>query len=108
MNDVPEADRDYARARALAPLNTKYLLESGTLALQRRHADAAHALFARAAEIDPGSADAVAGMGLAALDAGDRAEAERLDARALRMSARASLALRLQRRLQTSRTGTVR
>ena len=99
MHDVPEAERDYARAHALAPFNTKYLIESGTLALQRHHADAARASFARAAEIDPGSADAVAGMGLAALDAGDRAEAERLAVRALRMNARASLTLRLQRRV---------
>jgi tetratricopeptide (TPR) repeat protein len=100
MHDDAEAERDYARARALAPLNTKYLIESGIFALQRRRAEAARALFARAAEIDPGSADAVAGMGLAALDAGDRAEAERLAGRALRMNARASLAARLQRRLR--------
>ncbi|HWT04245.1 MAG TPA: O-antigen ligase family protein, partial [Xanthomonadales bacterium] len=105
MRDVPEAERDYARARALAPLNTKYLIESGMLALQRRHADAARALFARAAEVDPGSADAVAGMGLAALDAGDRAESERLAVRAVRINARAPLVLRLQRHLRTSRTG---
>ena len=104
MRDVPEAERDYARARALAPLNTKYLIESGMLALQRRHDDAARALFARAAELDPASADAVAGMGLAVLDAGDRAEAERLAARALHLNARAPLALRLQRRLRPSRT----
>ncbi|HEY0383339.1 MAG TPA: O-antigen ligase family protein [Candidatus Elarobacter sp.] len=104
MQDVDEADRDYARARALAPLNTKYIIESGTLALQRRQPDAARALFARAAEIDPASTDAVAGMGLAALDAGDRAEAERLLARALRLSARSALELRLQRRLGTSET----
>jgi O-antigen ligase/tetratricopeptide (TPR) repeat protein len=104
MHDVPEAERDYAHARALAPLNTKYLIESGMLALQRRHADPARALFARAAEVDPGSADAVAGMGLAALDAGDRGDAERLAARALRMNARAPLELRLQRRLRTNRT----
>ena len=57
-------------------------------------------MFARAVEIDPGSADAVAGMGLAALDAGDRPEAGRLAVRALRMNARSSLALRLQRRLR--------
>lgn len=106
MHDDQEADRDYARAIALAPLNTKYIIESGTLALQRRQADAARALFARAAEIDPASADAAAGMALAALDAGDRAEAERLTARALRLNAHASLARRLQRRLQTSRTST--
>ncbi|HYW53495.1 MAG TPA: O-antigen ligase family protein, partial [Dongiaceae bacterium] len=103
MHDLPEAERDYARARALAPLNTKYLIESGTLALQRRHDDAARALFARAAEVDPGSADALAGMGLAALDAGDRAEAERLAGRALRINARAPLALRLQLRLRAGR-----
>jgi tetratricopeptide (TPR) repeat protein/O-antigen ligase len=100
MHDVPEAERDYARARALAPFNTKYLIESGMLALQRRRADVARASFGRAAEIDPGSADAVAGMGLAALDAGDRPEAERLAVRALRMNARSSLALRLQRNLR--------
>jgi len=105
MHDMPEAERDYARAHGLAPLNTKYLIESGTLALQRRHADAARTSFARAAEIDPGSADAVAGMGLAALDAGDRVEAERLAVRALRMNARAPLVVRLQQRLRTSRTG---
>ena len=104
MHDVPEAERDYARARALAPLNTKYLIESGMLALQRRNAGVARALFARAAEVDPGSADAVAGIGLAELDTGDRADAERLAARALRMNARAPLALRLERRLRTRRT----
>jgi len=105
MHDLPEADRDYARARALAPLNTKYLIESGMLALQRHRADAAHALFARAAEIDPAGADAVAGMGLAALDRGDRAEAAHLAERAEHLNARAALALRLQRRLRASRSG---
>ena len=100
MDDAPEAERDYARAHALAPFNTKYLIESGMLALQQRQPDSARASFARAAEIDPGSADAVAGVGLAALDAGDRSEAERLSVRALRMNARAPLALRLQRSLR--------
>ena len=103
MQDVQEADRDYARARALAPLNTKYLIESGTLALQRRHADAARALFARAAEIDPGSADAVAGIGLATLDRGDRAEAAHFAERAAHLNAHAALAQRLQRRLRANR-----
>ena len=105
MHDVQEADRDYARAHALAPLNTKYLIESGTLALQQRHADAARASFARAAEIDPASADAVAGMGLAALDRGDRAEARKLAERSAHLNARAPLVVRLQRRLRTDRSG---
>ena len=103
MHDVQEADRDYARARALAPLNTKYLIESGMLALLQHHADAARALFARAAEIDPASADAVAGMGLAALDRSDRAEAARLAERAAHLNAHAALVLRLQRRLRTAK-----
>ena len=99
MNDMQQADGDYARARALAPFNTKYLIDSGTLALQRRRSDAARALFARAAEIDPGSADAVAGMGLAELERGDEAGAAKLAERAEHLSARAPLVLRLQRRL---------
>jgi tetratricopeptide (TPR) repeat protein len=104
MHDVQQAEHDYARARALAPLNTKYLIDSGTLALQQHRGDAARALFARAAEIDPGSADAVAGMGLAALERGDRAEAAKLADRAEHVNARASLVARLQRRLHASGT----
>ena len=100
MNDVQQAEGDYARARALAPFNTKYLIDSGTLALQRRRGDAARALFTRAAEIDPGSADAVAGMGLAELERGDDADGAKLAERAERLSARAPLVLRLQRRLR--------
>jgi O-antigen ligase/tetratricopeptide (TPR) repeat protein len=100
LGDVQQADDDFARARALAPLNTKYLIDSGTLALQRRRGDVARALFARAAEIDPGSADAVAGMGLAAAERGDRADAAKLAERAARLNARAPLVARLQRRLR--------
>jgi O-antigen ligase/tetratricopeptide (TPR) repeat protein len=104
MGDVQQADHDYARARALAPLNTKYVIDSGTLALQRHRGDAARALFARAAEIDPGSADAVAGMGLAALERGDRTDAAKLAERAARLGPRAPLVARLQRRLRVGRT----
>ncbi len=104
MNDVRQAEDEYARARALAPLNTKYLIDSGTLALQRHHGDAARALFARAAEIDPAGADAVAGMGLAALERGDRADAAKLAERAQHLNGRAPLAIRLQQRLHGDRT----
>ncbi len=40
-------------AIALAPLNTKYLIDAGALALQRHDAPGAAALFARASAIDP-------------------------------------------------------
>jgi O-antigen ligase len=99
-----EAPSDYARASALAPFNTKYLIDAGTLALRQHRSDAAWASFARAGQIDPGSADAVAGMGMAALERGDRALAERLADRAARMNARASLAVRLQGRLHADRS----
>lgn len=97
-----EAEQDYARASALAPFNTKYLIDAGTLALQERRADAARTAFARANEIDPGSADAVAGLGLAALERGDDADAKRLAARAAGLNPRAALTVRLQHRLATS------
>jgi O-antigen ligase/tetratricopeptide (TPR) repeat protein len=100
LGDPREAERDYARAIELAPFNTKYLIDAGTLALQEHHADAARDLFARATEIDATSADSVAGMGLAALELGDRAEAQRLAERAAGLNARAPVVQRLQRRLQ--------
>ena len=73
------------------------------LALQR-HVETASGVMRTAplVLVDVLTEEGVAGMALAALDAGDRAEAVRLAARAQRLNAHASLALRLQRRLQTS------
>jgi O-antigen ligase len=102
LRDPQEAERDYARATELAPFNTKYLIDAGMLALQEHRADAAYALFARATEIDAADADSIAGMGLAALERGDRAEAQRLAERASRLNPRASVVLRLQRRLRAA------
>ena len=53
LGNLREAADDYDRAIALAPLNTKYLKESGKLALHRHDWRKAAALFTRAAEIDP-------------------------------------------------------
>ena len=100
LGDLQEAERDYARASELAPFNTKYLIDAGLLALQQHRADVAYALFARATEIDAADADSIAGMGLAALDRGDRNAAQRLAERASRVNPRASVVLRLQRRLR--------
>ena len=57
-----EAQADFAHADVLAPLNTKYLLDAGTLALKRHDTALAAALFAQAHRIDPGSAAAAAGL----------------------------------------------
>jgi O-antigen ligase/Flp pilus assembly protein TadD len=101
LNDPRAAERDYARATELAPFNTKYLIDAGMLALQEHRADAARSAFARANEIDAASADAVAGLGLAALERGDRAEAQRLAERAAQLEPRAAVVRRLQQRLQS-------
>jgi putative inorganic carbon (hco3(-)) transporter len=95
LGDTGEATRHYEAAIGLAPLNTKYLIDAGTFALQRREPTTAEPLFARAAAIDPADADAVAGTGLAALEAGDVPRAIRLAHRADAMNARATLARRL-------------
>jgi tetratricopeptide (TPR) repeat protein len=100
LGDAQEAAHDYERAIALAPLNTKYLLDAGLLELSRRKTAAATPFFARASEIDPTDADAVAGMGLAALQSGDVAGARSLAARAMALNARATLAHRLQQALR--------
>ena len=53
LNRPNDAARDYACATGLAPLNTKYLVDAGILALRRHDRPAAAALFARAIAIDP-------------------------------------------------------
>jgi putative inorganic carbon (HCO3(-)) transporter len=53
LSDPAAAQREYDRAIGLAPLNTKYLIDAGVLALQRHDAPGAMALFARASAIDP-------------------------------------------------------
>lgn len=98
LGDRDDARRDYEAAIALAPLNTKYLLDAGTLALWRRDA-AAERLFARAAQIDPADADAVAGRGLAALQRGDTRAAAAASARASAINPRATLTRRLRAEL---------
>jgi putative inorganic carbon (HCO3(-)) transporter len=62
LGRAAEAQDDFAHADALAPLNTKYLLDAGTLALERHDAALASSLFAQAHRIDPGSAAAAAGL----------------------------------------------
>jgi O-antigen ligase len=53
LGDLGEAADDYDHAIALAPLNTKYLIDAGRLALRRRDWSTAVARFTRATEIDP-------------------------------------------------------
>lgn len=97
-----EARRDFARADAVAPLNTKYLIDAGTLALEQRDWPTAATLFTEARQIDPGSAAAAAGLGLASLRSGDVAQARHLFDAASTIDPRAPLEQRLKHELATS------
>jgi tetratricopeptide (TPR) repeat protein len=78
----------------LAPLSERYAIAAANQADLLAERNRAEALIARAADIDPGSADAVAGLGVVALQKGDRRaaitylrRARALDPRALMVSA---------------------
>jgi tetratricopeptide (TPR) repeat protein len=96
LNRPGEAKADFARADAVAPLNTKYLIDAGTLALEESDWRTAATLFAEARQIDPASAPATAGLGLASLRHGDVVQARRLCEAAYAIDPRAPLAMRLK------------
>lgn len=73
--------RDYLQAVALSPLTEKYLLAAGSQALNLHNAHGARRFFRRAIDVDPASADAYAGLGIADFRLGDRAAAKRDAAR---------------------------
>jgi putative inorganic carbon (HCO3(-)) transporter len=99
LGNSREALEDADHAVALAPYNTKYLIDAGLLAVRRGDADAAASLFARASEIDPADADALAGQGIAAFLRRDLAEADRLASRADAINPHATVALLLRQTL---------
>jgi tetratricopeptide (TPR) repeat protein len=69
------AASNFESAVALAPLSEKYALSAGNQAALLGDFTRARALFAQAAEIDPGGADAIAGLGIAAFSSGDLTQA---------------------------------
>jgi hypothetical protein len=79
---LARADNNFEAAVALAPLSEKYLVEAANQADLLRRRDRAEELFARAAAIDPASADAIAGLGVIAWQNGDRQTATAYLARA--------------------------
>jgi tetratricopeptide (TPR) repeat protein len=92
--------RAFEAAVALSPLSERYVIADANQAdLLGEHHRAAQ-LFAQAVEIDPGSADATAGLGVVALQSGDRAAALRYLVRARRLDAHALMVRALERQLQ--------
>lgn len=72
---LERADGDFETAAALAPLSERYAVEAANQADLLGDRVRAQRLFAHAADIDPGSADAIAGLGVVAWQNGDRRSA---------------------------------
>jgi tetratricopeptide (TPR) repeat protein len=69
----------FARAVDAAPLSDRYAIAAANQAMLLGEVDRAGALFAQAARSNPGSADAIAGLGVVAYERGDvRTAAEQL------------------------------
>jgi tetratricopeptide (TPR) repeat protein len=66
---------DYVEAVALAPFSERYLIYAGSQALNLDDPRQARAYFKRAADQNPASADAYAGLGVAAFRTGDATKA---------------------------------
>jgi len=94
------ASSDFESAVALAPLSERYAIAAANQADLLAERDRAEALFARAADIDPGSADAIAGLGVVALQNGDRVAAAAYLKRARALDPSALMVRALQRDLR--------
>lgn len=89
----------FEAAAALAPFSERYLLEAANQADLLDERVQAQRFFARAADIDPASADAVAGLGVVAFQNGDRRAARAYLTQARRIDARALMVRALERDL---------
>ena len=92
--------RDYEQAETLAPLDVKYILALGNDALDAGTLPLARAVFTHGLAVAPGSANVLAGLGLAQLRSGNRSAALALLARARASDPRAPMIPVLERALQ--------
>lgn len=94
------ARSDFEAAVELSPLSERYVVEAANqadlLGERRRAAD----LFARGVDIDPASADAVAGLGVVAWENGDRRAARTYLMQARRLDSGALMVRALERDLR--------
>jgi len=81
------AERAYARAVAIAPLDERYLLALGNQRLNLGNLAAAEGTFVRARDANPNGAAALTGLGEVALRRGDRTTARAYLARARSLDA---------------------
>jgi Flp pilus assembly protein TadD len=91
---------DFQSAVGLAPLSEKFAIAAANQAMLLGDLDNATALFARAASVNPGSADAIAGLGVVAFQRGDVAGARAQLTRARRLDPSALMVRALTRDLR--------
>jgi tetratricopeptide (TPR) repeat protein len=91
---------EFDAAAQFAPLSERYAIADANQADLLEQRDRAQRLFARAAAIDPGSADALAGLGVVALENGDRDAAKAYLAQARAREPRSLMVAALARRLR--------
>lgn len=91
---------DYRQAFSLAPWSGKYWLEAGTQALVLGELKEARVYYERAVAVDPGMADAYAGLGVLALKDGDRKTALRYASRSRSIDPQSTMLRRLDRSLR--------
>ncbi|HET6274708.1 MAG TPA: tetratricopeptide repeat protein [Candidatus Cybelea sp.] len=97
---LEEGLRDFGAAVELAPLSERYVVEAANQADLLGARDRAERLFAHAADIDPRSADAIAGLGVIAWQTGDRQAAAAYLARARAIDPGALMVQALERDLR--------
>jgi tetratricopeptide (TPR) repeat protein len=95
-----QALRDFESAATLSPLSQRYVIAAANQADLLGDRVRAEELFRRATEIDPGSADAIAGLGVLAFERGDRSTAALYLKRARAIDARALMVRALERDLR--------
>ncbi len=92
--------RHFLTAANMAPLSDRYAIAAANQADLLGDELLARSLFARAAAANPGSADAIAGLGIVAYRGGDRASARRYLARAQGIDSQALMVRALERDLR--------
>ena len=92
--------RSFEVAHALAPFSARYGLAAANQAYATGNQAEALRLYSETLEQDPANADAIAGIGLVALQQGRRADAERYLSRARSIDANTPLVRALERGLQ--------
>jgi len=99
-NWLRTAQRHFRAAADAAPLSERYAIAAANQADLLGDEASANAFFARAASLDPGSADAIAGLGVVAYRRGDRAAASSYLRRGRQIDPNAPMVRALERDLR--------